>query len=194
MNGKTMRPVLLSLVVTAFALTGCEGGGGSCPWQRPSCCDNNLFGCGPFDLPQGCSCGDYITRSFQGMPIGAQSSQSRQSFASVEGTWRASLIKNGDGCSYLKKQTTSTVLIRDRNQQVSMKVLGLATLRGNRVGRNIRTRGRVKVPLSQCTANVTSAVSLSSATVGVINGTIVVSCANEKLSCSASYSGNLRKL
>ena len=86
MNGKTTRPVLLSIVVTAFALTGCEGGGGVCPWQRPSCCDNNLFGCGPFDLPQGCSCGDYLSRSFQGIPLSAKASSSRRSLASVEGT------------------------------------------------------------------------------------------------------------
>ena len=182
------------LVVLVLALAGCEGGGGSCSWERPSCCDNNLFGCGPFDLPQGCSCGDYFSRSFQGFPIRPNPKPARQTRATAEGTWRVSLTKNGDGCAYLKRQATATVLIRDRNQQVSMKLLGFATLRGNRVGRNVRARGKVKVPFSQCAADVTSAISLASATSGSVTGTIAVSCATQNLSCSVSYSGNIRKL
>jgi hypothetical protein len=190
-----MRKSFISAAVGSLLLvSGCNGGGGSCPWERPSCCDNNLFGCGPFDLPQGCSCGDYFSRSFQGFPIRSKAVPVRQSLASTEGTWRVSLTKNGSGCSYLKRQTTATVLIRERNQQVSMKLLGFATLRGNRVGRNVRARGQVKVPFSQCAADVTSAISLASAISGSVRGTVAVSCATQNLSCTASYSGNIRKL
>ncbi len=186
------------LIIASFSslllLSGCNGGGGSCPWDRPSCCDNNLFGCGPFDLPEGCSCGDYLSRSFQGFPIRSSAAPVRQTIAAAGGTWRVLLTKSGNGCSYLKRRTTATVLIRERNQQVSMKLLGFATLRGNRVGRNVRTRGRVRVPFSRCAADMMSAVSLGSSTAGSVTGSIAVSCAAQSLSCSATYSGHLRKL
>jgi hypothetical protein len=183
-----------TIVALVFALAGCEGGGGNCPWNRPSCCDNHLFGCGPFDLPQGCSCGDYLSRSFRGDPLQSKAAPVRQTLNSLQGTWRALLTKNGNDCSYLKKQTTTTVLIRERNQQITMKLLGLATLRGNRVGRNVRTRGQMRVPLSQCSAEVKSDVTLSSANAGTISGTINVTCRSQNLSCSAAYSGALKKL
>lgn len=190
-----MREALLGAAAfIALVLVGCEGGGANCPWERPSCCDNNLFGCGPFDLPQGCSCGDYFSRSFQGSPIRSKASSNRQTLATTEGTWRVSLTKRGNGCSYLKKQATATVLIRERNQQVTMKLLGFANLRGNRSGRHVRTRGSVRVPFSRCSADITSAIALSSATAGTVQGTVNVSCASQQLSCSSSYSGDIRKM
>jgi hypothetical protein len=185
---------IVVLVVCLYSLVGCEGGGGSCPWERPSCCDNVLFGCGPFDLPQGCSCGDYFSRSFQGAPLQSQSESARRALTTTEGTWRVTLTKSGDGCSYLKKQTTATVLIRERNQQVSLKLLGFVTLRGSRVGRTMRTRGRLKVPFSRCAADVKSDINLSSLRAGTVSGSVAVSCAREGLSCSATYSGSLKKL
>ena len=190
-----MEKGLLGIVaLIALALVGCEGGGANCPWQRPSCCDNNLFGCGPFDLPQGCSCGEYFSRSFRGSPLQAKTAPVRQTMGTTEGTWRASLTKNGSGCSYLKRQTTATVLIRERNQQVTMKLLGFATLRGNRVGRNVRTRGQMRVPFSQCSANVKSEINLSSGTAATVSGKVDVTCRSQNLSCTATYSGALRKM
>lgn len=188
------RSLVATIALGAFVFTGCNGGGANCPWERPSCCDNNLFGCGPFDIPQGCSCGDYLSRSFQGFPIQSKAASSRQTLNTSEGTWRVALTKSGDGCSYLKKQAVTTLLLRERNQQISAKLLGFVTLRGNRVGRNVRTRGRIKVPFSQCLADVKSAITLSSATAGKVTGTVDVSCPTPNLSCSASYSGTLKKL
>ena len=175
-------------------IVGCNGGGGNCPWERPSCCDNNLFGCGPFDLPQGCSCGDYFSRSFQGFPIQQRRTPQRSTPLSMEGTWRLAVQKNGGGCSYLSKQSTATVLIRDRNQQVSAKLLGFVTLRGNRSGRNVRPRGQIKVPFPRCVADVTTNINLSSATSGAVTATVNVSCQNQSLSCSTSYSGSIKKM
>jgi|LauGreDrversion4_2_1035121.scaffolds.fasta_scaffold64501_2 hypothetical protein len=193
---RSMRRAFYGTVVVAvfLALSACEGGGGNCPWERPSCCDNNLFGCGPFDLPQGCSCGDYFSRSFQGFPVSSKVATVRQTGNTSEGTWRASLTKRGSGCSYLKRQTTATVLIRERNKQVTMKFIGLTTLRGNRVGRNVRSRGRISVPLSRCSADVRSDVALSSPSTGNVTAKVDVTCAAQNLSCSASYSGALKKL
>ena len=188
------RPSFAAIVVCLCALAGCDGGGGSCPWDRPSCCDNVLFGCGPFDLPQGCSCGDYFSRSFQGAPLQSQAGPALRTLTTTEGTWRVTLTKAGDGCSYLKKQTTATVLIRERNQQVSLKLLGFVTLRGNRIGRAVRTRGRLKAPLSRCAADIRSDINLSSLRAGSISGAVNVSCARQALSCSATYTGNMKKL
>jgi hypothetical protein len=51
---------MTKLIVIALALliSGCSGL--NCPFERPDCCDNLVFGCGPFDLPDGCDCGDYL--------------------------------------------------------------------------------------------------------------------------------------
>jgi hypothetical protein len=105
-----------------------------------------------------------------------------------------SLTKNGEGCSYLKKQLTATALIRERNQQVSAKLIGFTTLRGNRVGRNVRTRGRMKVPFSQCAADVKSNITLSSPTTGSLSGVVNVNCAAQDRTCSATYSGSLKRM
>lgn len=180
--------------VLAVSLVGCDGGGGNCPWERPSCCDNNLFGCGPFDLPQGCSCGDYFSRSFQGFSIQSKTAPVRATSQSMEGTWRMALTKTGGGCSYLKSQSTATALIRERNQQVSIKMLGFVTLRGSRSGRFVRPRGQMRIPFPRCTADVSSNINQTSATTATVSGSVAVTCQNKSLSCSASYSGNLKKL
>lgn len=178
----------------ALIFVGCDGSGGNCPWNRPACCDNNLFGCGPFDIPQGCSCGDYFSRSFQGFPIQQKAIPPRSTLNTMEGTWRVALQKSGGGCSYLNKQSTATLLVRERNQQVSLKMLGFVTLRGNRIGRTVKPRGQLKVPYPRCTADVTTDINLSSASTGTLTGNVVVSCQNQSLSCSASYRGSLKKL
>jgi hypothetical protein len=177
----------------ALLLIGCEGGG-NCPWNRPSCCNNKLFGCGPFDIPQGCSCSNYFSRSFQGFPLEHKATPPRSTLNTMEGTWRVALQKSGGGCSYLNKQSTATVLVRERNQQVTVKLLGFVTLRASRSGRNLKPRGQLKLPYLRCTADVTSDINLSSATTAALTGNVVVSCLKKSLSCSASYTGYLKKL
>lgn len=185
------RALLFSFVAILFV--GCDGGV-NCPWDRPSCCDNALFGCGPFDLPQGCSCGDYFSRSFQGVPLAKRASRAPMTANSMEGTWRASLQKNGGGCGYLSRNTTATVLVRERQRQVSLKMLGFVTLRGNRFGKNVKPKGQVKLPLRRCTADIATDISLTSAASGTVAGTIRVACQNQTLSCVTSYSGHLKKM
>lgn len=177
----------------AVVVAGCNGGV-DCPWDRPSCCDNALFGCGPFDIPQGCSCGDYFSRSFQGFELKQRASKAPVTSNSLEGTWRATLQKSGGGCSYLSKSSTATLLIRETKQQVNVKLLGFVTLRGSRVGKNVKPKGQIKVPVPQCTADVSSDINLTSATTGTVNGTVQVTCQKQALSCSASYSGQIKKM
>ena len=184
-----------SLVSALFAVffAGCNDGV-NCPWDRPSCCDNALFGCGPFDIPQGCSCGDYFSRSFQGFPLEQKATGRISTPNSVEGTWRATLQKNGKGCSYLSQSITTTLLIRETKQQVNVKALGLVTLRGNRAGKSVKPKGQMKVPFPRCIAEVSSDMNFASATTGMVSGNIKVTCQKQSLSCSASYAGLLRKM
>lgn len=183
----------LSVAVCAVVIAGCTGGG-NCPWERPSCCDNALFGCGPFDIPEGCSCGDYFSRSFQGFPLTQKASRRPLTSNSVDGTWRATLQKNGGDCDYLSQNSTATVLMRETKQQVNVKMLGFVTLRGNRAGRNIKPKGQLKFPFPRCTADVSSDINLTSATSGTVNGTVKVVCQKQELSCSAMFSGQLKKM
>ena len=52
------RMTKLIAIALALLISGCSGL--NCPFERPDCCDNFVFGCGPFDLPDGCDCGDYF--------------------------------------------------------------------------------------------------------------------------------------
>ena len=121
--GDAIRLLLLACLTTVI-LTGCEGG--NCPFQRPACCDNALFGCGPFDLPTGCSCGDYFSRSFQGEIKPSHQNLFTSADLSMDGTWRVSLTKTAGGCSYLQNSTKGTLLVRERSKKVSIKLRGVA--------------------------------------------------------------------
>jgi len=191
-RGRMMK--VLRACVLAIIVAGCNGGGGNCPWERPSCCDNNLFGCGPFDLPQGCSCGDYSSRSFQGFPLMTRAAPPPSTSLSMNGTWRLALQKNGSACTYLSKQSTSTVLVRERKQQVSMKLVGFTTLRGNRIGKALKPRGRMRIPHPKCSAEVDADVTLTGPATANVVGTVTVTCLDQSLSCTTTYRGNLKKL
>lgn len=192
----SLRAIGISLFLITV-LVGCEGGG-SCPWERPKCCDNSLFGCGPFDLPQGCSCNDYFSRSFQGLPLQSQAAPNitplKRAVTTAQGTWRISLQKTSQGCSYLSKQSTSTLLIREKSRKVSVKALGVVSLRGKREGRRVKTRGEFKSPYPSCVADIKTVMTLTSATAGTVSATVDVLCTNQALSCSASYVGSVKKL
>lgn len=190
-----MRDVLRLLLLgclTAVILTGCEGG--NCPFQRPACCDNALFGCGPFDLPNGCSCGDYFSRSFRGAIQQPRENLFTRADLSMDGTWRVSLTKTSGGCSYLQKTAKGTLLVRERSKKVSIKVRGVATLRGDRRNKRVGARGQVKSVFPKCTASISSAFTLIDSMNANVSGGVVVSCSNSSLSCQASYEGKAARL
>lgn len=190
-----MRNVVRSAVLACFTLiflAGCEGG--NCPFQRPACCDNALFGCGPFDLPTGCSCGDYFSRSFQGVQRVKKESLFTRADLTIDGSWRVSLKKTSGGCSYLQDSARGTILARERLTKVSLKLRGVTTLKGDRRHKRVRARGQYKSLFPKCTASLSSTFGLIDSMNANVSGTIVVSCQNAALSCQASYEGRAARL
>jgi hypothetical protein len=179
--------------VAFVVIVGCDSGA-SCPFDRPTCCDNALFGCGPFDIPQGCSCEDYFSRAFSGAPLQKKIMSGKIREVSTGGTWRISLKRTGAACAYLSEKITRTVLIRERRGNVTAKIVGFANLRGDRVGRNAKLRGQLKVPVSRCVANMVADFRLVSAPQALVTGTVTVQCKDARLTCDAAYSGIAKRL
>lgn len=194
---KTVRPLFFGVV--ASLLTGCAGGF-DCPFERPSCCDNALFGCGPFDLPNGCSCGDYFFKSFTGVNLPNKWPRqtlvtAKGGLADVTGTWRAIGTRNNTAaCPLLPKSATSTLLIREENKKVSVKLLGYSTLRGNRVGEVVRVQGAYKMPLLGCEAFIKTEINPTSASNSPVTTSVDWRCKVASRSCSVTYTGYAKRL
>lgn len=187
-----------ALALLAFIASGCSGGF-DCPFDRPACCDNVLFGCGPFDLPNGCSCGDYFIKSFSGAVKSTQGPRSETvsalDLSDATGTWRAAGQKQiKSACPLLPITPTTTLLIREESQRVSMKVQGITTLKGLRVGKVIKVQGAYKVPGIGCEAFIKAEFTPSNVSTSPLTSTIDVRCINKKLSCNVSYKGTAKKL
>lgn len=188
------RAVICRLAAILFLLlVGCDGGG-SCPFQRPSCCDNALFGCGPFDLPQGCSCSDYFSRAWSGVPKTFSIMTKEGSKSTLEGTWRVSLRKSSEGCDYLSEATTQNIQIRERRGKVTARIMGVANMRGDRADRRARLRGKIKTLVPRCQSELIADLSMTSGTTVTIVGSISVDCGDKKLTCSTSYAGSGKRL
>jgi len=186
-------PKWLLLLVTG-AIVSCSGGG-SCPFERPSCCDNALFGCGPFDLPQGCSCGDYFSRSFSGSALGVRAeSEKKKAALTTNGSWRVALARTSGGCAYLDERVNQTLLIRERNKRLVVKVIGVGTMKGDRVDREAKVRGQFKTLSPLCVTEMWGDVRLVSSSALNVSSSIAVTCKEKKLSCTASYSGRGKRL
>ncbi len=194
---KAASPLILGVVASLF--TGCAGGF-DCPFERPACCENVLFGCGPFDLPNGCSCSDYFMKSFSGFTLPNQLSRqtlisAKGGLADVTGTWRSTGTKtNSTACPTLPRSATSTLLIREENKKVSVKLLGYSTLRGNRVGEVVRVQGAYKVPFLGCEAFIKSEIKPTSAANSPVTTTVDWRCKVASRSCSVTYTGNAKRL
>lgn len=173
--------------------SGCDGGG-SCPFQRPSCCDNQLFGCGPFDIPQGCSCDDYLSRSFQGAPLRGSAGRKALASFSTEGTWRVSLRKATSGCPQLSTQSQRTIIARERGRRVELKILGYANLRGSRVARLVRARGEYRTLFPRCVADAQVKMSLIDPRSARVSAELQITCAQSALSCAATFEGGAKRL
>lgn len=196
-----MRTSLLSLSFVGLAslMVGC-GGGFDCPFERPSCCDNVLFGCSIWDMPQGCSCDDYFLRSFNGVKLANQTPRNPQVtvagvIADTSGTWRATGSKTvATACPMMPQTNTATILMREQNKKVSMKILGYGTLTGSRVGDMIRARGAYKLPGFSCEAFISAEMMPSSAANSPISTTINWVCKNPKQSCNVTLKGTAKRL
>jgi hypothetical protein len=185
------RPAHFATLFFAIVLSACAGV--SCPLTRPACCDNALFGCGPFDLPQGCSCGDYFSRSFSGAPKSVATKQA-SSRGIQDSTWRISLERKSGDCSYLRNSIQTTLLIRSVGRQIQAKALGYPRLRGTRTSRSMKMRGKRQTGFAACTVQLDASIILTNPSEGTAQGSIEISCPASDLSCSATYYGMARKI
>lgn len=199
-KGLGMRKALaIFSAVTLSLLSGC-GGGFDCPFERPSCCDNVLFGCSIWDLPQGCSCDDYFLRSFNGAKLADQTPRMSRItpagvMADTTGTWRATGAKTvRTACPIMPQSSTSTILVREQNKKVSMKVLGYTTLSGTRVGDVVRAQGAYKMAPLKCEAFIKAEMTPNSAVNAPMTVNINWVCKDKKQSCSVTFSGVAKKL
>lgn len=191
------------LIVLSGLLWGCASGF-NCPFDRPSCCDNVVFGCGTFDLPSGCSCSDYFLRSFNGAMLPQTPAQSvmmsarsrvRAQRIAAAGTWRATAQKTDPAaCPLFPNNVTGTLLLRETGSRVSMKLLGYGTMRGLRARNTVRAKGAYKVSALGCIAFVQSELSLTNPSSSPYTVTLNWRCQNEANSCSATYQGSIKKL
>jgi hypothetical protein len=176
----------------AFVLVGCSGA--NCPFNRPACCDNALFGCGPFDLPQGCSCGDYFSRSFHGAPKSEPAMIAQSPKRIQDSTWRISLEKQSGNCSYLRESIQTTLLVRSQGRQLQVKALGYPRFRGSRTSRSMKIRSKRQLGFPRCMVQLDASIVLSSSSQGNAQGAVDIACSTQALSCSATFSGVARKL
>jgi hypothetical protein len=182
----------LVLLVPLTLLLGCSGA--DCPFTKPSCCDNALFGCGPFDLPQGCSCSDYFSRSFSGVPKTSASTRALSVRGLQDASWRLDLQRDGKGCAYLSSSVRNTITIRSLGRRVEVKALGYPKLRGLRTNRSLRARGMHRLIFPRCSITIDASMIQESENKGRVSGTAVIACQQEALSCTTRFTGVAQKL
>ena len=191
------------LIVLSGLLWGCSGGF-NCPFDKPACCDNVVFGCGAFDLPDGCSCEDYALRSFSGAKrddahpqsaLMSVDSTARARAISASGTWRSIGHKTvSASCPLFPNRVTRTLIIRQTGARVRVKMMGYGTLRGTRARNTVRAQGAYKVPALGCIAFVRSQLSVESAVSSPHTVAIDWRCQQRINSCSVTYRGIAKKL
>lgn len=188
------RIILSTLLLGAIGCAGVQ-----CPFQRPSCCDNVLFGCGPFDLPDGCSCSDYFFSSSSAMsslstPDAAPMTRARRAFRSTTGVWQLSSRKtNPAACSYLPQTFRRKIVVRESRGRVELKVPGLASLSGSRSGDRVVLTGTRTTPSYGCLTRMSGVLSLASGSSGAVRINLENRCASSSLYCSATYVGDARR-
>lgn len=194
---RLLQACVLSLITVPLSV-GCAGI--NCPYNRPACCDNALFGCGPFDLPQGCSCSDYFSRSYSGTTLqnvvasrSTGSSPLAKRFVH-DATWRISIQKQDDNCPYISDSIQSTIMIRTQGKRVEVKIPGYSKLRGLRSNRSMRVRGIHQLQFPSCIATIEASIIHESQTAGSASGKLGVVCQQSSLSCSTTFQGTGRKL
>lgn len=191
-KGQHSLLIPVTALFVLFSLSGCSGA--YCPYERPSCCDNVLFGCDQFEMPQGCSCDDYFSQSYGGMKLQRSTPLYTKALKSVGGTWRVSLTKTSSGCDYLGNKVTNTLVMRERRRRVNVKLPGVTTLTGLRFGAKVRARGNYRTFFPRCSADIRTSINFTDANNAAVTGSIATQCAQPGLSCSVTYQGTARRL
>jgi hypothetical protein len=194
-----MRRVSCGALSAIFLVVMAGCGGLSCPFQRPSCCDNVLFGCGTFDLPDGCSCSDYFVSSSSAelkmLPKEiAPMSRVPKVVRSTTGVWRLTARKaDSAACPYLPRTIQKKVVVRESRGRAEMKVPGLLSLSGARSGNALSLGGERSIRQYGCRAKMSARILLSSGSSGSVRLVVENKCHSASLSCGVTYVGEIRR-
>lgn len=169
--------------ITCLVFAGC-GGGLNCPLDPPSCCYNNLFGCGTFDLPFGCECSDY------GLSVPEAEAAKNNRIMSSNNDWSGVFNKTSATCPFFRDQISGTLRIQESKNGAKVMVPGYGTLNGRG---NVKTgstlSGTYTVPTSGCKAKVSGLYKRRQSNSSKMSLKIDYVCGLSK--CTASYQGNL---
>jgi hypothetical protein len=183
-----------------FVLCGCAGGGGlgggfNCPFNVPSCCYDSLFGCGTFDLPEGCSCSQYGFYSKENISaLQYFSPAPKTASKNLSGTWRGNLKKQSSTCRALPAKVDGIVRIYDNPTSVSVAVPGYGTLRGGKSNtRGFKANGKYSSYFLACRADVSTVFTKSSFSRGTLQANVEYVCGG-RVSCTAQYKGTITKI
>jgi hypothetical protein len=191
-----MNKHLSLCLLLIFTLTGCNSNGLNCPIDPPDCCENVLFGCGTFDIPDGCSCSDYPFLSSKLHSLKEQKVRVASS-ATLAGMWRVALTKSSSSCSLAPQTAISTVRVRDAKGRFSIVVPGYGTLSGKSRKGSGEASGTYRIFGPKCTARVSARLATTGAKLnleGTSVMTVNVNCPIQKLQCTAKYAGRVTKL
>ena len=183
-NIRSMRLWFIALIV--FCLGGCDNGI-NCPLDPPSCCYDSLFGCGTFDLPQGCSCSQYgLFRSFRNQTYGRAITAK-----SVAGLWQGRLERTFSTCQGAPAVVSGSLNVKERRGKVTVSVPYYGSLRGSRTRSGFSVSGAYAPLFSLCDISVRASFLAHSRKSGKLVAAVENRCKFTQTACTATYQGEL---
>lgn len=171
--------------LTVVSLSSC-GGGLNCPIDPPSCCYDQLFGCGTFDLPFGCTCESY------GINSAARASRALQTPMndSINGAWRGVFVREQSSCAGLPETLRGGIGVSGSRRSVRVAVPGYGVLRGTRYSTGFKASGFFAPFSPLCRGKVQVTFDRNDTTSASVRAAMSYSCGRRSI-CSARYAGQL---
>lgn len=180
---KTNPTALFFAFLLMLTVAGC--GGGLCPIDVPDCCRNVVFGCGPFELPFGCSCSDY------GYPFTTQSKRVVLPAAvAPETVWNGTLKQRNSSCPGLPDVLKGNLQIFTSSRGVQITVPGYGKLYGQRRSNRYVASGSYS-PFTACIGKTRVKMAASKERKAHTSVAMSYHC-NGRRVCSAQYDGELQ--
>lgn len=174
-------------VLFCIFLFGCNGVF-NCPIDPPSCCDN-LFGCDPFQLPEGCDCDRYGLIS-QSKNLTTKTAVLKRKSPGFMGKWQGQLNRTSTTCSQSFYRVDGNAHISGSGKKVKINIPGYGRLEGDLFGKRINAKGGYKV--GSCSAELRT--SLINTRVGVAKTRVSFDyLCDGKKQCESEYNGIIYK-
>ena len=178
-----------SIFLLILFFVGCADGI-DCPFDTPSCCYNVLFGCGPFDLPSGCSCSRYGL-SYHGASSAFFSPRAATTH-SFSGIWSGTLLQESSECSSFLREISGILSVRELRNRIIVTVPGYGRMRGLKNSRGFGVSGQYFMPFSRCKSSIQATFMELESGVGSLQVRLGTGC-NAQPRCSASYQGTIQR-